>query len=130
MLLLFFILSYFLLFYPPSSPKNQNLKKMKKIPWDIIILHIHTKNYDQMMHGSWKIKVLEKMPGNIIILHLLSTNDDHMMYGSWDMECNRQNFFSFWTIFLPFYPLTTQKMKILKKWKKCQKISSIQTSVP
>ena len=35
---------------------------------------------------------------------------------SWDMEHNRQNFFSIWTI-LPPLPLTTQK-KNLKKWKK------------
>ena len=40
----------FLLFYPLNSPKNQNLKQMKKIPGDII-LHMCTKNYDQMMYG-------------------------------------------------------------------------------
>ena len=38
---------------PPNSPKNYNLKKMKKIPGDIIILHVCTKNCDQMMYGSW-----------------------------------------------------------------------------
>ena len=26
---------------------------MKKVVGDIIILHICTKNYDQMMYGSW-----------------------------------------------------------------------------
>ena len=30
-------------------------------------------------------------------------NDSHIMYSSWDMECIRQIFFSFWTIFWPFY---------------------------
>ena len=40
-----------------------------------------------------------------------------MMYGSLHMEHNKQNFFSFWTIFCPFTPLTTQKIKILKKFK-------------
>ena len=40
--------------------------------------------------------------------------------GSWDMERDRHNFLSFWTIFCPFTPLTTQKTKILKKWKKNQ----------
>ena len=47
-----------------------------------------------------------------------------MRYGSWDMEHNRQNFLSFWTIFCPFTHLTTQKIKILKKWKKCPDILS------
>ena len=53
------------------------------------------------------------MPENIS-----TTNDDQMMYDSWDMEYHRQNFLSFRTIFCPFTPLT-QKIKILKKWKKC-----------
>ena len=50
------------------------------------------------------------------------------MMGFWDMDCNRQIFY-FWAIFSPFAPppppnLTIQKIKILKKWKKCQKILS------
>ena len=44
-------------------------------------------------------------------------NKNHMMYDSWDMEHSRQIFFSFWTIFCPFtLPLTTQRIKVLKKW--------------
>ena len=46
-------MGYFLPFYPPNSPKNQNFEKMKKTPGDIIILHMCAKNYDQMMYGSW-----------------------------------------------------------------------------
>ena len=41
-----------------------------------------------------------------------------MMYGSWDNERNGQIFLSFWTIFWFFIPLTTQKIKILEKYKK------------
>ena len=40
-------------FYPPNSPKNESLKKWTKITGDIIILQMCTKNYDQMMCGSW-----------------------------------------------------------------------------
>ena len=40
------------------------------------------------------------------------------MYDSRGMERNWQNFLSFWTIFCPLPSLTTQKNKILKKWKK------------
>ena len=58
------------------------------------------------------------MPGDVIILHLCSSNDNHMIYGSWDMERNRLNFLSFWTIFCPFTSLTTWEIKILKKWRK------------
>ena len=50
--------------------------------------------------------------------HFTNIKDSHMMHGSWDMECNWQNFLSFWTIFCPLTPLTTQKIKILKKMKK------------
>ena len=62
---------------------------MKKILWDIIILHMCTKNYDQTM------------------------------YSSWDMVRDRCNcYLSFWVMFCPFTLLTPQKIKILKKWKK------------
>ena len=46
------ILGYFLPFYPPNSQKNQNFEKMKKMPGDITILYMFTKNYDGMMYGS------------------------------------------------------------------------------
>ena len=32
-----------------------------------------------------------------------------MMYGFRDMNCDRHNFLSFWTIFSLFTPLTTEK---------------------
>ena len=76
-----------------------------------------TLHNDSENHNFQKIK---KMPGNIIILHMCTINDNHMINGSSDMECNRQNFLSFWTIFCPFTPLKTQKIKI----------SSFYTSVP
>ena len=54
-----------------------------------------------------------------------------MLYYSWDMARDTCNcYFSFWTIFCPFTPLTVQKMKISKKWKKNLEILSFYTSVP
>ena len=78
---------FFCPFNPPNNPKTQNFKKLKK------------------------------MPGDIIILHMCTINDNHIMYGSWDMKCDRQNFLSFWTIFCHLTPTTTPKIKILKSWK-------------
>ena len=100
--MLFFILGYFLSFYPPHSPKNENFKTMKKILGDIIILHKCTKN-----HG-------------------------HMLYCSWDIVHDGCNYFSFWAIFCPFTPLTAQNTEISKKWKKKKKHLEISfyTSVP
>ena len=86
-------MDHFLPFYSPNSPKNKYFEKMKKIPGDIIVLHKCPKNYDQMMYSSWDM-----------------VHDDD---GDW---CNC--YFSFWAIFCPFTPLTTQKIKVLKKWKK------------
>ena len=91
-------MSRFLPFYHSNSLKNQNLKKKKKRPGDII-LHKCTKNYD------------------------------HMLYSSWDMArdlCN--SYFSFWPFF--FCPLTAQKTKISKKWKKSLEIDIIILHVP
>ena len=83
-----------------TAQKNQNFKKMKKTHGDIIILHKCTKNHD------------------------------HMLYCSWDMACDRCNcYFSFWAIFCPFTPLTAQKIKIFKKWKKTLELSSFYTGV-
>ena len=52
------------------------------------------------------------------MLQMCTINDSHMMYGSWDIECNGQNILSFWTVFCHFTSLTTQKIKILKNWRK------------
>ena len=40
------------------------------------------------------------------------------MYDAWFLRYETQSSFSFWTIFCPLSPLTTWKIKILKKWKK------------
>ena len=140
---------------PTNSPKNKHFKKLKKCPGDIIILHRCAKNYDQTMYRSWdmvrdryicyfsfwaifwpftpltaqKIKILKKkiIIGDIIILNMCTKNYDQMMYDSWDMVRDGCNYFSSWAIFYPFTPLTTSKIKILKKWRKLWKVSSFYT---
>ena len=92
-----FHLGYFLPFYPPNSPKNGNLKKVKQLAGDIIILHKSTKNHD------------------------------YMLYCSWDMAHGGCNYFLFWAILCPFTPLTAQKTKISEKWKKWMEIRSFYT---
>ena len=61
-----------------------------------------------------KIKIWKKCKkiGYIIFLHMCAINEDHMMYGCWDI---RQDIFF---LFYSSSTLTTQKIKILKKWKK------------
>ena len=120
------------------------------------ILQMCTINDNHMVYGSWEMgcnrqnffsfwtafcpftppnnlknqnfEKMKKTSGDAIILHTCNKNDNHMMYGSWDTERNRQTFFSFWNIFYPF-TLLTQKIKILKKWKKQLKILSLYTCV-
>ena len=87
-------------FGPRNIPKNQNFEKWKKNAGDTIILHMCTKNYDQMM------------------------------YSSWDMVRDRCSYFSFWAIFCPFTPVTAQKIKILEKWRNRLEISSFYIRVP
>ena len=120
--------------------KIKILKKMKKTHGDIMILHLHIIN-DIMYHScnmecnrqffvildhflpsyltnileNYNFEKMKKMFGEIIILKICTINDYHMMHDSWDMECNWHTFSSFKSIFCPF---TTQKIKILKKWKK------------
>ena len=58
-----------------------------------------------------------KTSGDIIILHICAINDNHMIHGSWDMECDRQNFLSFWTVFCLFTPSGPRKLKFWKNEK-------------
>ena len=56
-------------------------------------------------------------------------------YDAWFLRYGVQQtefFFSFWTILCPFTPppLTTQRIKILKKWKETLETSSFYSSVP
>ena len=83
----------------PLKTKNQNFEKMKEIAEDIIILYKRTKNHN------------------------------HLRYGSWDIEWERHNLLTFWVIFRPFTPLTTQKTNILKKWKQHLETFSFYTCV-
>ena len=105
---------------------------------DIIILHMCTKNHNHVRYGSWEKKEIDtifchfepffalsppnnpenqnfeemkQIPGDIIILHLCTINETHMMYASWDMEHERHNFLSFWTIFCPFENFEKKKKK-------------------
>ena len=47
----------------------------------------------------WKKKHLE-----ILSFHMCTINNNQKMYGSWDIECDGQNFLSFWTIFAHLPP--------------------------
>ena len=87
----FVILGHFLHFDPSNNPKNQNFEKLKKMPADIIILHLCT----LQMTIIWC-----------------------MIPEIYNMEQDRQKFFSFWTIFCPFTTLLTLKLKFGKNLKK------------
>ena len=138
---------YFLPFYLPNNPENQNFEKMKKTPGNTIILHEYhkSKSYDVwfLRYGArrteffsfWTIlpccpppplnnpknqnfEKWKKTPTDITILHKCATNDNHMIYCSWDMAPDGCNcYFSFWAIFWLFTPITAQKKKISQKWK-------------
>ena len=85
------VLSFWTIFCPFNSLTAQKIKILKK----------------------WK-----KKPGDIIILHMCTKNYDEMICASWDMVHDGCNSFSFWLIFCPFTPVTSRKIKIFKKWKK------------
>ena len=99
---------------PPNDPDNQNLERMKKMPGNIILLHMCTINAtDRIFCHSGPFFALsppDNPENQICKKHMCTLNDNHMMYGSQDMECN----FVILDQFLPFYPLWTQKIKILK----------------
>ena len=62
-----------------------------------------------------KIKILrkwKKRSGDITILHKCTKNHDHMLHCSWDTTHDGCNFyFSFWAIFCPFTPPSSNNPK-------------------
>ena len=126
-------------------------QKNKKTPQGIIILHLCTKNLDNMIYSSWdiecdRLKLL--IMGHSLLFYTTHTHTHThtslenpeksefwknknkfleilsfyscipkiiIIWGSWAMECDRQNFLSFWAIFCPFTPIIIQKIKILEK---------------
>ena len=139
----FVILGHFLPFQPPDNLENQNFK-IEKNTWRYYhFTHLHHKwqSYDVwfLRYGAWqtrffvilddflpfylpynqKIQNFEKIKKHLEILSLYkSINDNHMMYGSWDMEHDRHNFLSFWTVVLPFCPPMDPENQNLKKMEK------------
>ena len=60
------------------------------------------------------LKKWKKAPADIIILHMCTINDNHMIYDFWDMKCDRQNFLSFWNVFSPYSPKKWNFEKLIK----------------
>ena len=150
-------LDRFLPFYCPNNPKNQNFERLGKTSWDIIILHMCTINDNHVMYGSWdmehdrqnflsfwtffwpftpvttrKTKNLKKWKRKAWRYY-----NFEQVYHKWQphdilflrYEVWRTELFVILDCFFPFTPLKTQKIKILKNWKKLLEIS-FYTSVP
>ena len=121
---------------PGLSENCIKKNKTRKTPGDIIILHLCTKNLDDLQflrYGAWQTETgnldqflpfyppknlsnqnfekIRKSPVDILILYMYTINKNH------------DNFLSFCAIFCTFTQLTTRKTRILKKWKNYQDIS-------
>ena len=123
---------------------------MKKMPGDIIILLFSTKNDKHMMYGSWdmecdrkkkfffiliifcpfttltlKIKIFKKWKkkNTRIYHHFIQVYHKWQSYNIWFLryEVWQTEFFVILGHALPFYPITTQNINILKKQKKQKK---------
>ena len=131
---------------PPNYQEIKILKKWKK-RLEISSFCLCTKNHDHMLCCSWNMACdwcnyfsfwaisypftplksqkinfslnKNKKTSRDIILHKLIKNNHHKLDCFWDMVHDGYNYFSFWTIFFPFTPLTARIIKMLKKWKKC-----------
>ena len=148
---IFVILGYFLPFQPPDNLENQNFK-IEKNTWRYChFTHLHHKlqSFDVRFTKIWsatdhsglffafshpyaprKSKFRKNEKSTWRYYHFTNINDSHMRHGSSGMQCNRQNFFVILDCFMPFYPLPTWKVQILKQWKKHLEILSFYTCLP
>ena len=131
---------------PSNDPENQNFeKKMKKMPGDIILLYIHL-YHNWRSYDIWFLKYKVRQTEIFVILghflpfqpldnlenqnfniekntwryyHFTHLHHKWQSYDVWFLRYGVQQteFFFILDCFLPFYPLWTQKIKILKKWK-------------
>ena len=76
----------------------------------------HSGLFFALVLWAQKIKILKKWKEHVNIFSFYKCVPQMTVTWSvsWDMECNEQNFLSFWTVFCPFTPLTTWKIKILE----------------
>ena len=138
-------LSFWAIFCPFSPLTTWKIKILtfKKTPEDIIILHICTINDNHMMYGSWNMEcdrqffvILDhflpfyppmdqenqnfRKNGKKYLNILSSYKHKWQSYDVWFLRYGVQwtEFFVILDVFCPFTPLTIQKIKILKKWKK------------
>ena len=65
---------------------------------------------------------MKKFAGDIIIFHMCTKNHNHMMHGSWDTEEERQNFLSFWAIFVLSPPPNDPENENFEKKKTMNKL--------
>ena len=144
-------------FTPLRTQKIKMLKKWKKTPGDIIILHKCTINDNHMMHGSpdiqcnrifcrfglffcpftqlttQKIRILKNEKNNQRYHHFTQAHHKWQSYDVWFLRYKAQLtefVLSFWAIFSPLTSLTTQKINFEKNEEKKLQISSFYTCVP
>ena len=148
-----FFLSFWGIFCPftppppppaPNNPENQNFEIMKKASWDVIILNLCNKNYDHMMHPysdmecdrqffallphHWprKLKFGKNVKNTWRYYHLTKVYDKSRSYDIWFLRYQawQTEFLAILRLFFAIYSRKTQKIKILKKWKKLLKVIS------
>ena len=118
-------------FFPFNPPRPPSPPQKKSQSYDERFLRYGVRLTEFLSFGPFfcpftsppptiqKTKILKKRQkclGVLSFLQMCTINDN--MHGFWDIECNRQNLLSLWTIFCSFTLLWTQKVKILKKRKK------------
>ena len=128
-------------FFKKNKAKYLQISFSKSWWYDLYLLRYRAKHTEIHNFPSFfallplkkktKIKILKNEKKCWIYHHFTHVyqKSQYMMYSSWDMEWDRHNSLSYWTIFPLFTHVTTQKIKIFKKWKNCLETLSLYTSV-
>ena len=108
--------AYIFPFYPTNNPKNQNFERTKKMPIDIVILHLCTKNH--MVYGSRDMECDRHIfhnCGSFFAWLLIYQPRKSKFWKNEKKECP-EIFFVILGHILPFNP--TKNHKIFEKMKK------------
>ena len=108
--------AYIFPFYPTNNPKNQNFERTKKMPGDIVILHLCTTNH--MVYGSRDMECdrhIFRNCGSFFAWLLIYQPIKSKFWKNEKKECP-EIFFVILGHILPFNP--TKNHKIFEKMKK------------
>ena len=105
-------------FWKKYKEKHLQISLLKSWWYDLQFLKYRAKNTEIGNFRSFFVLLPSKNLKNQDFKNFTHVYQKSQSYDVWDMECDRQNFLSLWTVFLLFYPPMDPENQNFEKMKK------------